>query len=86
MNSETNKIMVSTKGYKPVPTLDLKLETKEVQGKAIYVPWLMVNPPYLLVSDRQGTRRVWIKNKKKIILYYLFRLTGRKWFYKKYVE
>jgi hypothetical protein len=69
-----------------IPTLDLKLETKDVKGGIIHVPWIIVETPYMIFSDKNGTRKIWTKNKKKIILYYLYRITGIKWFIKKYNE
>lgn len=69
---------------KETPTIDLKLETKEVKGKTVYVPWLLVETPYMIFSDEKGTRKIWTKNKKKIILYYLWKITSIKWFIRKY--
>ena len=67
-----------------IPTIDLKMETKEVKGKMIYVPYIRVETPYIILSDKDGTRKIWTNNKKRIILYYLWRITGINWFVKKY--
>jgi hypothetical protein len=69
-----------------IPTIDLKLETKEVKSGIIYVPWIIVETPYMIFSDKNGTRKIWTKNKKKIILWYLYKITRIKWFIKKYNE
>ena len=69
---------------KDIPTIDLKVETKEVKGKMIQVPWMVVETPYMIFSDKNGTRRIWTNSKKKIILYYLWQITRIKWFVKKY--
>lgn len=53
------------------PTIDLKLETKEIKGGMIYCPYILIETPYMIISDMNGSRKVWTKNKKKIILYYL---------------
>ena len=67
-----------------IPTIDLKLETIEVKGKVIHTSRIVVETPYMILSDKNGTRRIWTNNKKKIILYYLWRMTRIKWFVKKY--
>lgn len=67
-----------------IPTIDLKMETKEVKGKMILVPYILVETPYFTIFDKDGERKIWTKNKTKIILYYLWRITGIKWFVKKY--
>lgn len=67
-----------------IPTIDLKMTTKEVKGKMIKVPYIVVETPYITISDKDGERKVWTSNKTKIILYYLWRVTGIKWFVKKY--
>ena len=69
-----------------IPTIDLKLETKEVKGGIIYTPWIIVETPYMIFSDKNGTRKIWTKNKKKIILWYLYKITKIEWFIKKYNE
>jgi len=74
------------KQYKEIPTIDLKLETKEVKGGIVYVPWIIVETPYMIISDRNGTRKVWTKNKKKIALWFLYKITRIKWFIRKYNE
>jgi hypothetical protein len=69
-----------------IPTIDLKMITKEVKGKVIHVPWIIVETPYLIISDKNGTRKIWTKNKKKIVLWFLYKITRIKWFIKKYNE
>ena len=67
-----------------IPTIDLKMETKEVKGKMIQTPYILVETPYITLSDKDGERKIWTKNKTKIILFYLWRVTGINWFVKKY--
>ena len=69
---------------KEIPTIDLKMETREVKGKVVHTPYMFVETPYMIFSDKNGTRRIWTNNKKKIILYYLWRITRINWFIKKY--
>ena len=69
-----------------IPSIDLKMETKEVKGGVVYTPYIIFDTPYMIISDKNGTRRVWTKDKKKIILYYLYKITRVKWFIKKYNE
>jgi hypothetical protein len=71
---------------KEIPTIDLKMETKEVKGGIIHVPWIIVDTPYIIYSDRNGTRKIWTKNKKKIALWFLYKITRIKWLIKKYNE
>lgn len=78
--------MVDKKNYEEIPTIDLKLESKEVKPRIVYTPWVLVTTPYMMVSDKDGTRKVWIKNKWKIFLYYAYQITRIKWFIKKYKE
>jgi hypothetical protein len=67
-----------------IPTIDLKLVTKEVKGKIIHTPYFFVETPYIILSDKDGERKIWTNSKKKIILYYLWRITRIEWFVKKY--
>jgi hypothetical protein len=67
-----------------IPTIDLKLETKEVKGRVVYTPWMIIETPYMIFSDKDGTRKIWTKNKWKIVLYYLYKVTRIEWFIKKY--
>jgi hypothetical protein len=67
-----------------IPTIDLKLEPKEVKGGIIHTNYLLVETPYLIHFDKNGKRKIWTKSKKKIILYYLWRITRIEWFVKKY--
>jgi hypothetical protein len=69
-----------------IPSIDLKLESKQIEGKIIHVPWIIVETPYMIISDKNGTRKVWTKDKIKIILYYLYKITSIKWFIHKYNE
>jgi hypothetical protein len=69
-----------------IPQINLKLESREVQGKVVHVPWKIIETPYMILSDRNGTRRVWIKSKKKIILYYLHKITRIEWFINQYLK
>ena len=69
-----------------IPTIDLKMETKEVKGGIVYTPWMVIETPYIIYSDKNGTRKIWTNNKKKIILWYLYKITRIDWFIKKYNE
>jgi hypothetical protein len=69
-----------------IPTIDLKMETKEVKGGIVYTPWMVIETPYIIYSDKNGTRKIWTNNKKKIILWYLYKITRIEWFIKKYNE
>lgn len=68
------------------PEVTIKLYSKKIESKVIHTKWTIINTPYMIFYDGEKTRRMYIKNKKKIILYYLYRLTGIKWFIKKYNE
>jgi hypothetical protein len=67
-----------------IPTIDLKMVTKEVKGGIVYTPWTIIETPYMIYSDANGTRKVWTGNKWKIALYYLYKVTRIEWFIKKY--
>jgi hypothetical protein len=69
-----------------IPTIDLKMETKEVKGGIVYTPWMVIETPYIIYSDKNGTRKIWTKNKKKIVLWFLYKITRIEWFIKKYNE
>ena len=69
-----------------IPTINITIEEKTVEGKIIKIPYILVETPYAIYSDKDGTRKIWIKSKKKIVLYYLHKITGIKWFIKKYNE
>jgi hypothetical protein len=69
-----------------IPTLNIKIEERIVESKIVYTPWIFIETPYMIFSDKNGTRKIWTKNKKKIVLYYLHKITGIKWFIKKYNE
>ena len=67
-----------------IPEINLKLEEKTVEGKIIKIPYILVETPYMIYSDKDGTRKIWTKNKWKIVLWYLYRITRITWFIKKY--
>ena len=67
-----------------IPTINLKLETKEVKSRVVKTDCIIVETPYMILSDKNGNRRIWTNSKKKIILYYLWRITRIEWFVKKY--
>ena len=69
-----------------IPTLNIKMEERIVESKTTYTSWIVIETPYMIFSDKNGTRKIWTKNKKKIVLYYLHKITGIKWFIKKYNE
>ena len=69
-----------------IPTINIKMEERIVESKVVYTPWIVIETPYMIFSDKNGTRKIWTKNKKKIVLYYLHKITGIKWFIKKYNE
>jgi hypothetical protein len=56
----------------------------EDKNKIVYLPFVLIQRPYILLSDKNGTRKIWEKDKLKIVLYYLWRITKIKWFVKKY--
>jgi hypothetical protein len=76
MNNEKEEVNIST--------INLKLETKEIKGGIVYTPYILVETPYMIFSDKNGTRKIWTNDKIKIVLYYLYRITNIKWFIKKY--
>jgi hypothetical protein len=67
---------------KEIPTINLKMETKELKSGLIYVPYVMFETPYMIFSNKDGTQKIWTKDKKKIILWYLYKITKIKWFIK----
>ena len=69
-----------------IPTLNIKMEERIVESKITYTSWIVIETPYIILLDKNGTRKIWTKNKKKIVLYYLHKITGIKWFIKKYNE
>jgi hypothetical protein len=69
---------------KEIPEINLKLEEKTVEGKIITIPYIIVDAPYVIYCDKDGTRKIWTKNKWKIVLWYLYRITRITWFIKKY--
>lgn len=69
-----------------IPTINIKLEERVVESKVIYSPYMIIETPYMVFVDKNGKRKVWTKDKKKIILYYLYKITKIKWFIKKYNE
>ena len=76
-----------TKTNTNIPVLDVKIESKNIEGgRIIHVPWIIVSTPYMIFTDSHGTRKIWIKSKRKIALYYLYKFTNIKWFIRKYNE
>jgi hypothetical protein len=75
---------------KEIPTIDLKLETKEVKSETrkLSSKYMVIEPPYFLFSEhgKEEIVKIWTKNKKKIILWYLYKITRIDWFIKKYNE
>jgi hypothetical protein len=69
-----------------IPEINLKTETKEIKSGIVYTPYVIFTSPYIIISDKNGTRKVWNSSKKKIILYYLYKFTRIKWFINKYNE
>lgn len=69
---------------KEIPTIDLEMKTINVESGFVYCPYILINTPYIILCDKDGVRKVWTKNKLKIILYYLFEITHIKWFILKY--
>ena len=69
-----------------IPEINLKLETKEIKSGVVSLPYIIITPPYMILSDKKGTRKIWIKNKYKIALWFLYITTKIKWFIKKYNE
>ena len=67
-----------------IPEINLKLEEKEVKGGIVYTPYILVETPYMMISDKDGTRKVWTTDKISIALYYLYNITRIKWFIKQY--
>jgi hypothetical protein len=67
-----------------IPSIDLKIKSVEVKGGVVYTPWIIIEPPYMIFSDNDGKRKIWTKNKWKIVLYYLYKVTRVKWFIHKY--
>ena len=49
-----------------IPTLNIKMEERIVESKVVYTPWIVIETPYMIFSDKNGTRKIWTKNKKKI--------------------
>ena len=72
-----------TKTNTNIPVLDVKIESKNIEGgRIIHVPWIIISTPYMIY----GTKKIWIKSKQKIALYYLYKFTKIRWFIKKYSE
>lgn len=67
-----------------IPEINLKLEEKEVKGGIVYTPYIFVETPYMMISDKDGIRKVWTTDKISIVLYYLYNITKIKWFIKQY--
>jgi hypothetical protein len=68
-----------------IPTIDLKLESKVVKGESRLTNKILVETPYMMFSEYGGgSRKIWSKNKWKIFLYYLWRISGIRWIAKQY--
>jgi hypothetical protein len=67
-----------------IPEINIKIESKEIKGGIVSVPYIMFETPYMILTDKYGTRKIWTKDKLKIVLYYLYKITRIKWFIKKY--
>jgi hypothetical protein len=77
---------MSEEELEKIPEINLKMETKEVKSGIVYAPYIITETPYMILSDKNGTRKIWTKNKTKIALWFLWRITGIKWFIRKYNE
>jgi hypothetical protein len=58
--------------------VNLKLTEQKIEPKTVYVPWIFIQTPYIIISDSKGCRKVWIKNKRKILMWFLYKMTGSK--------
>lgn len=50
-----------------IPEIKLKLKSKKTESKSIFVPYIIYETPYMIFSDKKGTRKIWTKNKKNIM-------------------
>jgi hypothetical protein len=68
--------------------INLKLETKEVKSKIIKLSskLMVIETPYFLFSEygKEGIKKIWTRNKWKIVLWCLYKVTRINWFIKKY--
>ena len=68
--------------------INLKLETKEVKSKIIKLSskLMVIETPYFLFSEygKVGIKKIWTRNKWKIVLWCLYKVTRINWFIKKY--
>lgn len=69
-----------------IPEVTLKSHSKEIEPEIVYVPWVSISTPYMIVSDKDSTRKVWIKSKRKIFMYYAYQITRIKWFLTQYIK
>ena len=69
-----------------IPEINLKMESKIINAKSIKTKWIVFEPPYLILVDEYGEKKVWSKNKKKLILWFLYKITNIKFFLIKYNE
>ena len=76
--------MLSKENSENIPEIKVDLESKEIKSGIVMVPYILVTTPYATISDKNGTRKVWIKSKQKIFLYYAYQITRIKWFIKQY--
>ena len=50
--------MPNKKNFGEIPEINLNLESKEIKPGIVKVPYVMVTTPYMIVSDKDGTRKV----------------------------
>lgn len=78
--------MIDKNNFEEAPEINLKMESVDVKSNMKYIPWVTATTPYMMLTDKNGTHRVWTKSKKKIIYYYAYQITKIKWFLRKYQE
>jgi hypothetical protein len=74
--------------FVPINILTLKMCRIAVTQAVETFKYVPLEPPYFLFSEhgKEEIVKIWTKNKKKIILWYLYKITRIKWFIKKYNE
>lgn len=65
MKSLAEPLTKKTMTNEEIPTINITIEEKTVEGKIIKIPYILVETPYVIYSDKDGTRKIWIKSKKK---------------------
>ena len=40
-----------------IPTLNIKMEERIVESKVVYTSWIVIETPYMIFSDKNGTRK-----------------------------